>query len=492
MLRFSIALLLSATAALGLDLATLGAQLSPLASIITPSASNWTALTSRWDPYSTPTLVASVQAAIPADVAAAVRFATRHRLPLLVTNTAHGFTRTIQDNVHGGLQISVRALDSIAIDVHANTATIGGGVRNYELVEALFKAKKRTATGGCDCVGIAGLALGGGHGKGQGLYGLVSDNLLSADVVLADGSTLTVSATQHADLFWALRGAGHSFGVVTRMVLQLHDVHDADVWTDATYLYPPAQLAAVVALVNRLRATQHAALTLFTGFARDSADPALPPRVRVSAQFGGSPAAFAQAAGLALEALGPAAPAVVRELPWNTLAAATGIGLGKGFCEHAAKRRAHYSVQLSRLDAGAVERALALYAALADTPFANTSVVYESYPLQAVQAAPAAGSAYPHRAHGILAMVMVNYAADGAGLDEAAGKLGRRAREVLQSGAEEGGRRVYVNYAQGDEDPAELYWPGGEEWRRRMLVRLKGRYDPGNVFRAYNPVVQTA
>ena len=78
-----------------------------------------------------------------------------------------------------------------------------------------------TDTGSCDCVGLMGPALGGGHGRLQGLYGLVSDGLIQLNVVLADGSTVTVSDEQNKDLFWAMRGAGHNFGIVTSFVTKI-------------------------------------------------------------------------------------------------------------------------------------------------------------------------------------------------------------------------------------------------------------------------------
>ena len=83
-------------------------------------------------------------------------------------------------------------------------------------------------TGTCTCVGILGPALGGGFGRYMGFYGLATDQIISLDVVLADGSLTKVSATSNPDLYWGMRGAGHNFGIVTQFQYKIHDRPIAD------------------------------------------------------------------------------------------------------------------------------------------------------------------------------------------------------------------------------------------------------------------------
>ena len=85
------------------------------------------------------------------------------------------------------------------------------------------------ATGANECVGIVGAGLGGGHGRYEGLHGLVTDNIIHMNVVLADGSEISVNETTNADLFWAMRGAGHNFGIVTSLKLRIYP-NEIPIW----------------------------------------------------------------------------------------------------------------------------------------------------------------------------------------------------------------------------------------------------------------------
>ena len=100
----------------------------------------------------------------------------------------------------------------------------------------------------------------------MGLHGLVADNIISAKLVIADGSLVEVSATQHPDLYWAVRGAGHNFGVVVEMKYRIHDPLDADNWTHAAFVYGDDKLEQVFAFVERFRSIQPPELTIFTSF----------------------------------------------------------------------------------------------------------------------------------------------------------------------------------------------------------------------------------
>ncbi|KAA8894434.1 hypothetical protein FN846DRAFT_761678, partial [Sphaerosporella brunnea] len=165
-----------------------------------------------------------------------------------------------------GIQISVRQMNHIERDLENNVATVGGGVIVAEFIDALWKAGKRTATGNCDCVGMMGAGLGGGHGRHQGLHGLLSENIVSAELVNAEGSLRTVSPTELPELYWALRGAGHDFGVVVEAKLKIYDQQDADLWTNADYYYSDKDLETVFAFLEAYRDVQPPEMTLFASF----------------------------------------------------------------------------------------------------------------------------------------------------------------------------------------------------------------------------------
>ncbi|KAL8978746.1 MAG: hypothetical protein Q9205_005747 [Flavoplaca limonia] len=125
------------------------------------------------------------------------------------------------------------------------------------------------ATTAVTCVGIAGAGLGGGMGMYQGLYGLMADNFLEMTIVTADGSTVTANDRQNADLFWAMRGAGHNFGIVTSYVYKIYDA--IPTWYAASYQYTEDKLEAVFTELNKLNdnGKQPRELTTYTVFANN-------------------------------------------------------------------------------------------------------------------------------------------------------------------------------------------------------------------------------
>ena len=107
------------------------------------------------------------------------------------------------------------------------------------------------ATGSCACVGMLGPGLGGGHGRYQGFYGLISDNLRKLNVVLANGTAITVSNTSHPDLFWGMQGAGHNFAAVTSFELNIYP-RIVDSWYFKNYVFTEDKLEDLFEQLNIL------------------------------------------------------------------------------------------------------------------------------------------------------------------------------------------------------------------------------------------------
>ena len=157
-----------------------------------------------------------------ADVQHAVSFANTNGLLLSVRGGGHSAPGYGTND--GGMVIDLSPMKAIAVDPAGRTARAEGGVLWREF-DAATQAHGLATTGGTvSNTGIAGLTLGGGLGWLMGKYGASVDNLLSADVVTADGQLRKASATEHPDLFWALRGGGGNFGVVTSLEYRLHPV----------------------------------------------------------------------------------------------------------------------------------------------------------------------------------------------------------------------------------------------------------------------------
>src|SRR5262245_481747 len=172
------------------------------------------------------------------DVVVALRFAREHELLVAVRGGGHSCAGTaVCDD---GLVIDLSLMKAIGVDAAARTAQAQGGVLWGELDRAT-QAFGLAVPGGTDSeVGIAGLTLGGGNGWLMGVHGATCDNLLSADVVMADGRTVTANCNENVDLFWALRGGGGNFGIVTSFRYRLHPVGPTVIGGAIMYAYEDA------------------------------------------------------------------------------------------------------------------------------------------------------------------------------------------------------------------------------------------------------------
>src|SRR6201996_9114928 len=204
--------------------------------VVLPSAANYSLVAPVFNSAYDATLPqAVVRCAGASDVVAALAFARTNQLAVTARSGGHGYTG---NSASTGMVIDVGAMNAITVD--NGTATIGAGAKLVDVYDQLSSQGVCIPSGTCPTIGIAGITQGGGIGVVDRAYGLTCDNLISAQVVLADATIVTCDAGTHSDLFWALRGGGGgNFGIVTSLTFNTFATSDLTnfsaefAWTDA-------------------------------------------------------------------------------------------------------------------------------------------------------------------------------------------------------------------------------------------------------------------
>jgi len=185
-----------------------------------------------------------------ADVVASVRFARAHGLEIAIRGGGHNAGGLgVWDDA---LVIDLSLMRGTTVDPANHTVRVDGGCTWSDVDHATVPFGMATPSGFLSSTGVGGLTLGGGIGYLPRRFGLTIDNLLAADVVLADGSLVTASESSHPDLFWALRGGGGNFGVVTSFLFRAHDIGDHGIIVGGPILYDLSDTEAVMAWYREL------------------------------------------------------------------------------------------------------------------------------------------------------------------------------------------------------------------------------------------------
>jgi FAD/FMN-containing dehydrogenase len=181
-------------------------------------------------------------------------------MELAVGGGMHGFFSSTQ----GGMSLNLSKMNQVSVDSEAMTLTVEGGALWADVDEVASKHNLAVVGGTINFVGVGGLTLGGGYGYLSGAHGLVIDNLLSVELVLASGEIVTASETQNQDLFWAVRGAGASFAVATKFVFRAHEQKSL-VW-GGTLRFSKSQLREVVDFANHTLEISQGEASMMVGF----------------------------------------------------------------------------------------------------------------------------------------------------------------------------------------------------------------------------------
>jgi FAD/FMN-containing dehydrogenase len=422
---------------------------------------------------------AVVSCASSQDVAEATSFARRHRLELATRAGGHSFAAHSSTR---GVLVDVTPMRSVT--VAGGVATVGAGARLGEVYEALQEHNLTIPGGTCPPVGVAGLTLGGGLGILGRKYGVTSDHLIGAEVVLADGRILHCDDHHEEYLFWALRGAGAgNFGVVTTLVFR---ALPAPPTTANVHLaWPYAQAAAVIGAWQRWAPTAPdevaASLKITAG-----TDPDRPPAVDLYGAFHGS---RADAARLVEELVGHvgADPTATALTPmtwpqtrkfWAELGN-TAEESGRPSVPQPPEAQCLYAKSEFFARPLPAEAVGALLEAFGEGRASGESRELDFMPWGgAYNRRPPDATAFVHRDQLFQLKHAVVVGPDAPPADQAAAH--RAATRSWASVHPWGSGRVFQNFADPDlEHWAQAYY--GLNYAR--LVRVKARYDPANLFR---------
>ena len=422
---------------------------------------------------------------MPAETDPKVQYCNANSIDFLALNGGHGISASL--GTFNGIQISMWQLNNITIQPSGKSAWFGGGTIVGSVVEYLWDKGYVATTGGCECVGMVGAGLGGGHGRQEGLYGLIIDNMLQLNVVLANGSTIRVNSTSHSDLLWGMKGAGHNFGIVTSYELNIFP-RGPDTWHYHNYVWTGDKLESVFDALNVLHGNDTTPVdmayevgsflmnttistdepVLFWTFAyRGTAEAA----EQILAPFNAIEAAYQQ----------------MDDVPYTQIAAAQGYGMSDPICQHGSVHSTStaflvgYNLTAERLIFEGFKQRVAQYPDLA----AGTGIMHEGYATEGVEAIDPASSAYPFRADHHL--MLFNAVVPNPDNEQAALAWAAEVRDQWNAGQPNHTIDAYINYATGLETLEQHY--GHERWRIERLQGLKAQYDPYNRFRYYNPIV---
>ena len=297
--------------------------------------------------------------------------------------------------------------------------TIGGGASVSQVIAAGNAAGAFILTGNCNCVGALGAYLGGGYGNLMGVYGFGVDNIISVNLVNADGELKTINHSCDPDLFWAVRGAGPNFGIVTSAVIKSYPNTDLTAWNTAL-VFPGKQITEVASAVEALRPNLKSKQNVYLYLTNNNG-----PVVMVTGFLLHATAEEGKAAFASIYALNPVfeSSGILPYDQWN--AGAT------NFCLRGQRKPGH-NVGITQLYPQQWQEIWDLYVEFRNKPGAENSVVIvEIFNLSKARTIPSSTASWPHRDVNAQAIVIPWYT--DPSLDNDAIAFAQKVRDIWKS-----------------------------------------------------------
>jgi FAD/FMN-containing dehydrogenase len=401
-----------------------------------------------------------------ADVAAAIGYARAHDLVIAVRGGGHslpGFS-----TCDGGLVIDLRPMNQVSVDPVTRRARAQGGALLRDLDQATQRHGLVVPAGVISHTGVAGLTLGGGVGRLMRRFGLTIDSLLAAEVVTADGRIIRVTADQHPDLFWAIRGGGGNFGVITEFEFALHELSQLTV---LRMFHEMAGAHRVLGRAQQVIAGGAPDELLWTSFARKAAPLSWMadgmvgrPGIMSVIEWSGEPDVGRELLTALRDDLAPVASELSR-VPFTAIQTEGDEFFGPGLLSYV---KATFAAELS-------PALIDVVVAQGQRLGSEVSQIELLSMGGAIGRVAAQATAFPHRDAGWLINIPASWRSPGDTSREV--RWVRDTFAALQPVCSGGG---YVNFMDHDEQASDQVAYGGT---LRRLQQVKAAYDPDNVFR---------
>ena len=355
-----------------------------------------------------------------------MKYCTTHNIPFLAQNGGHGWIDSF-DLHKNGVIINLAKLNAVKFNANKTQARIGGGTLVSQAIDSAYATGVQLQTGNCNCVGALGAYLGGGYGNLMGLHGFGVDSLLSMNVVTAAGELVTVTPTSNPDLWWAMRGAGPNFGIVTSALVKSYPIQPQQnfAW-QASLIFTEDKIEPLVTAINNLVLEPDMVIFMYyVTTASGNASAVGAPAVLVTPFYYGS-AADGEKAFASIFAVGPVSnTSAENEYPhWNDGAA--------GFCIKG-DRKPSYGAAFARMVPSTWRAVWDEFVEWAKEPgTADSLVLLEAYSLQTARSVSSNSSAFPFRSDVNFNAVVIPWYADPK-LDAKAEAFGSRVRDLFRA-----------------------------------------------------------
>ncbi|KAF1815935.1 FAD binding domain-containing protein [Eremomyces bilateralis CBS 781.70] len=424
----------------------------------------------RWSEYGAPKPAFVVNVAAEKDVAATVKYAVSKNIQFLAQDGGAGWAKTSTiDNCD--VVINMRKLNQVTVSGDKTTLTHGGGAITSEVIDAAYAAGVQVISPNCNCVGNMGAYLGGGYSRLAGKYGLGVDNLLSVNMVNADGDLRTVTEKSDPALWWAIRGAGPNFGVVTSATIKAYEVPQEKntAWLGGL-IFTQDKIEALVTAINNLKLQSQMAIFLY--YATSEGEP----NVITFPFCAGCTAEEGKKLFASIYALEPVADTTA-VTPFNEVNAG-----GDTFCEFGGRKPA-YGSGMAKLDPATWRGIWDDYVAWLKNPGTEAStILMEAYSMDKARSISTNSASFPHRNTINFHGVALPWYTDAA-LDGEAESFANKVRTRLRATDGLGKDSSYINFAHGDESLEIIY---GDSLSK--LKATKAANDPKNVFNQWFPL----